>query len=780
VVAGPAACVYNYARCSIVVAMTDSKSLAPSAATDHAASRLGTAESRALLRECFLQYKTRLIDMARSSLDLATDLFEYTRIPDSEIDNFRAKRAVWLERLGATIDDMYEKRIAGHRRKGRRPDATAQGLGVKMLTDDDQAKQTAITDATVEFQRFVRIEGAALDQRFNALMPDRTSHEIDNPFSPAYVLDAFGVTSRAVYPESLVWRSLMGRLIVDLTPGVNKIYIALNRFLADHGVLPEINAAMRARSEYRPDEDAELLPVFKRLLAHAGDAEAGRAAVERGTLPQSTVIASIAALAKSARPATGDHAAPSARVAGDNDAFPDLDPLLALGDAAGSIKILTALQRRDLAQDIVDEAIRGYGAPEGARVPRNLVPSVRDALGEALASAGDRTSADVVALLFDYVFRDASLPERMRQVIGRLQIPILKAALLDPSFFHDSKNPARCFLDELAAASVGASGDESYAEALEIVATDAIDTLAETFEIDVAVFDRARAQIARVVEGERRKAAAALQPTIAAAAGAENVEAERGRVRSTVRDRLAGLEVPGAVRAFAETIWTDHLTQLLKEHGEHAVATAEALRTLDDLMWSVAAKERTGQKQRLAKMIPGLVMAVRKGCTALAVPAERSKAFLDALYDLHIAAIKVPATGAAPDAPAAGVAPVREVPAATAANAGVQPHTRMVLSAAHDFVAEMVPGTWLEFRSDAGPMAARLAWTGALRMRYVFASRSGVHTFVRAPEELVHALVTGPVALLLEPVPLFDRAISAALNVLAARRPDAAAAAHAG
>ncbi len=758
--------------------MTESNSLAAASATDPAAaaSRLGTAESRALLRECFLQYKTRLIDMARSSLDLATDLFEYTRIPDTEIENFRAKRGAWLEKFGATIDDMYERRIAGHRRKGRRPDASAQGLGVKMLTDDDHAKQTTIADATLEFERFVRIEASALEQRFNWLMPDRTSHEIDCPFSPVYVLDAFGATSRAVYPESLVWRSLMGRLIVDLTPGVNKIYIALNRFLADHGVLPEINAAMRARSEYRPDEDAELLPVFKRLLAHAGDADAGQPVVERGTLPHSTLVASIAALTKPMRPATGTTA--SKHDAGDDDAFPALDPLLALGDSAGSIKMLTALQRSDLAQDVVDEAIRAFGAPEDARVPRNLVPSVRDALGDALPSAGDRTTADVVALLFDYVFRDVSLPERMRHVIGQLQIPILKAALLDPSFFHDSKNAARCFLDELAAASVGASGDEQYAKALEIVATDAIDTLAENFEIDIGVFDPARAQIARVVEGERRKAAAALEPAIAAAAGAEKVEAERGRVRSTVRDRLAGLEVPGAVRAFAETIWTDHLTQLLKEHGEHAVVTAEALRTLDDLMWSVAAKERTGQKQRLAKMIPGLVTAVRKGCTGLAVPAERSKAFLDELYNLHIAAIKVPAAAALPGSPAASVAPVREADAAPAAGAGLQPRTRMVLSAAHDFVAEMVPGTWLEFRSDAGPMPARLAWTGALRMRYVFASRSGTHTFVRAPEELVHALVTGPVALLLEPVSLFDRAVSAALNVLAARRPEGAAAVH--
>ncbi|HET9047022.1 MAG TPA: DUF1631 family protein, partial [Casimicrobiaceae bacterium] len=453
-------------------------------------------------------------------------------------------------------------------------------------------------------------------------------------------------------------------------PGVNKIYIALNRFLADHGVLPEINAAMRVRSQYRPDEDSELLPVFKRLLAHAGDAEpASRPAVERGTLPHQTLVASIAALASAARPAADD-ATPSARSHGDDTEFPDLDPLLALGSTAGSIKMLTALQRRDLAQDIVDEAIRAYGAPGDACAPRNLVSSVRDALGDALNS-GERTSADVVALLFDYVFRDGSLPERMRNLIGRLQIPILKAALLDPSFFHDAKNPARCFLDELAAASVGATGDASYAEALEIVATDAIDTLAENFEIDITVFQPARALIARVVEGERKKALAKLEPEIAAAAGAEKVEAERGRVRSTVRDRLAGLEVPGAVRAFAETIWTDYLTQLLKEHGEHAVVTAEALRTLDDLVWSVAAKERTGQKQRLAKMIPGLVMAVRKGCTVLAVPAERSKAFLDELYNLHIAAIKVPGAGTVPGAPGVRASPTPGAPATATPDPGL-------------------------------------------------------------------------------------------------------------
>ena len=52
-------------------------------------------------------------------------------------------------------------------------------------------------------------------------------------------------------------------MLTDIVPSVNKIYIALNRLLADHEVLPEINAALRARSELRPAEDTELLPAIQ-------------------------------------------------------------------------------------------------------------------------------------------------------------------------------------------------------------------------------------------------------------------------------------------------------------------------------------------------------------------------------------------------------------------------------------------------------------------------------------------------------------------------------------
>ena len=78
---------------------------------------------------------------------------------------------------------------------------------------------------------------------------------------------------------------------------------------------------------------------------------------------------------------------------------------------------------------------------------------------------------DVVGFLFDYIFRDPSIPPRFRKLYEGLQLPILKAALADPSFFTDSRNAARRLLEGLADAAIGADDDEAYGEALEHLAT---------------------------------------------------------------------------------------------------------------------------------------------------------------------------------------------------------------------------------------------------------------------------------------------------------------------
>ena len=106
---------------------------------------MGKEEGRAMLRACFAQYRVKLLDVVRASLEQTNDLFETnSHIPDGEVETFRNKRGEWLERFDKTLCDLFDRRIEGMRRKGRRPDADASLATLRVLTAFDHDKQTAL------------------------------------------------------------------------------------------------------------------------------------------------------------------------------------------------------------------------------------------------------------------------------------------------------------------------------------------------------------------------------------------------------------------------------------------------------------------------------------------------------------------------------------------------------------------------------------------------------------------------------------------------------------
>ena len=437
--------------------------------------------------------------------------------------------------------------------------------------------------------------------------------------------------------------------------------------------------------------------------------------------------------------------------------LPQLDPMLALGSLSAAIAVLDRWQRADPggASASGDEEATAAGA--AAAPPLNRIPFIRSAIADKVGSSTDKITMDVIGLLFDYIFRDPSIPPSLRSVFSRLQVPILKTALLDRSFFSDRKHPARRLLDHLAAAAVGATGDAGYAAAFELIATGVVDEVCREFKVDISAFEGADAKLIEFVEGELTKAAPALDKEVEQALAAEESEADRANVRALIRDKLAGVEVPFAVRSFSETIWADYLTSLRANEGTQSDAWTNAVKTLDDLLWSITAKDRSSQKARLAKMVPPLIKNLRNGGLAVKVANERLQPFLESVYQLHMAAIK-PTT----DGSAASPVPLEPIE-------GMDTRTRAIGNV-HDFVSEMVIGTWLSFKSGDAPVNARLSWVSPLRSKYIFTSRERTRAIVLTPEELAWRLGSGKASLVVEPVPLFDRAVSAALDSLASQK----------
>jgi hypothetical protein len=717
-----------------------------------------------------------------------------------------------------------------------------------VLNAFDQEQQAALTRGSFNLFRRTRRELNALDVRVSILMRDLRRTDIDNPFSPGYLLDAMGLTSRQLFPDPRIWRPLMVRLIADTTSGINGAYIKVNRFLAERQVLPEIKAELRARSEHRPADDSELLPAFQRLLKEAGSTAAeqllaldiavpeaapsaeGERSVAPFARPQAPVTAvqqAPAAPSPSSPPASASQAAPvspatdttapaapaptapatteasaadvealravglrlapwlaasnpysvdlahgvpppaAPPVATGGFALPQLDPMLALGSLASTIAALDRWQHMDPGGDLPQDdqvAARPEGE-ESTLLPLNRIPYIRAAISEKIVNSTDKITIDVIGLLFDYIFRDPSIPESLRKLFGRLQVPILKTALVDRSFFSDKKHPARRLLDHLALAAIGATGDAGYRHGFELVAAGVIDEVCRDFKVDVGVFDAADAKLQEFVDAEQSKAVAALDQEVAVQLKVEEGETDRSQVRALIRDKLAGHTLPFDIRAFSETAWADYMTSLRLQHGTDSPEWAASVQTLDDLLWSITVKERTAQKARLAKMVPALIRNLRAGGAAIKVGDERMKPFLEAVFELHMAAIKPHA-----DRPAGESGKDEEVDV-------VESDPVRKIGNMHDFVTEMVLGTWIAFRHGDIVTTARLSWVSPLRSKYIFTSRARSRAIVLTPEELAWRLGSGNATLVVEPVPLFDRAVSAALDSIAKKPAEAAKAA---
>jgi len=756
---------------------------------------LTAVEIKALLQECFVLFRTKLRDMVTLSIGHTNDLFEFSTVSEADAALFLAKRNEWLARFDKSLVYLFNRRLRGERRRGRRPDADASfesGVApnseaslesMALLSPVDYAKQMSLIKASRALIHITKKENLALDARIEVLLGIESGQDVDNPFGAVYVLDAIGSTSRAVYPNQQVWRPLMERTVADMTWSIRNLYVALNRLLADRGILPEIKAVLRARSEHRPKDDRELLSKFTSMMENAGlspamdvepelmddqaaapevvfaetavaansgakpakdDPATGRAA--RNTLSTPSILAGISALAKPDAPGT------TART-GDPHALPDVDPMMTLGASAPLFASLAQLQRHDLPAAILRSAPQSAG-DQAAVVPLNLIPHIRAATASQIANPADRITMDVIGLLFDYIFRDPSIPQPLRQLFSRLQVPIVKAVLLDRVFFSDKGHPARTLLDHLAEAAVGADDDRDYGRAFRELATEVVEEIGRDFDTDVNVFTRADQRLVDFIESERAHLKDALLQHIQHAERAESGEVERAEVRVIIRERLAGLSVPFNVHSFVETTWADYLVTLRKRDGADSAAYREALEAVDKLLWSIVAKERTAQKMRLAKMIPKLIVSLRQGLTTQNVPPDRSRPFLDEIYELHVAAIKPrPADSAAgPQAAAPAVAESREVNV-------------------HDFVADMVIGTWLSFIIDGEPLTAHLAWISPKRGRFIFTRHTPARVLSFTAEELAYELGTGRAKLIVETVPLFDRVVSKALDNLAAKAP---------
>jgi hypothetical protein len=448
------------------------------------------------------------------------------------------------------------------------------------------------------------------------------------------------------------------------------------------------------------------------------------------------------------------------------------------GDAPSAVPIATgellaALSRLQTSRSSLDSGVSSGDELRGRLVaeldldPASGAPRALDPMDEA--------TVDLVFLLFEHILHGNNLPDPVKPLVGRLQIPFIKLALPDQSFFDRRDHPARRLLNHLVELALGRidweepSGAGVYRR-MEAVVNRVVSGSSQEADL----FDELDRQVVAILESERRAAQMRESEARREFEGRQRHQDARRAVLGVIEERLRWYDdLPETVTALICDGWQEVLVAAYEHGGMAGEDWRRAIQTLDRLVWSVQPKAEYGERRELLRSIPELLRSLRESLAAVSFDPRRLARWLRELQTLHMAALRGAGSVTAEDARAAptGPGPITAGGRAGARHTGDNPVSlplsgRPGLGDAPD-VQRVAIGGWIEIRRDDGRrLRVKVAWHSPVSDRFLFVDRHGRNALELTASELSALCAQGALTTLAWDTPIVDRALEAVLRTL--------------
>lgn len=384
---------------------------------------------------------------------------------------------------------------------------------------------------------------------------------------------------------------------------------------------------------------------------------------------------------------------------------------------------------------------------------------------------------DTMALIFESIFDSSDLPDTIKAAIGRLQIPLLKLAIVDPSLFTNDHHPARLLINRMARAAVGLPRNTGWEHPicqrigrLTAAARIALDTRGAPLDAHLADLDTL---IRERDQSIRRAAENSIQMVVEH----ENRQYAEQLAATWLRGRLARTRSP-EVASFLEKYWLRVMVAAVLEDGAAGKRWQESSTTGDELIWSVQPKQSAEERKRLASLASSLVRRIGAGLDAIGVPAAERSPFLNALFDLQTAALRSqaptpPSPGTVADSPRAVVGGASPAAPRVLERDGWRVHYLGMPSdtrSPHTLtVANWQVGDWLRFRmANTEPLCGLGCWQNPSSGTILFFNPDWPYAVAMSAATVDQQIRSGR-AQLVSRVPIFDAAAERALGLLEKR-----------
>ena len=345
-----------------------------------------------------------------------------------------------------------------------------------------------------------------------------------NPLAPTTIVEAFTQALHGIGGDDRIKLTILKELNQTSLGDINAIYADLNRHLEGLKILPEHRPAAitrpqgqdrghgdRAHGDGKGEQgqgaaaapEIDLMAMLQRLVG-ASMARRAPAAQMPGGLPPGGI--QVPSLDGSGPPSVGGglRAGPFSFGTGTGAAAQ-------LGQMGGQRILITPelgealgrLQHGETGFDFGGVPLHVTGLQQDMHnVLRDLQESP---IGER-ANQLEAMTIELVAMLFDFIFETRDLPDSIKALVGRLQIPVLKAAMLDGAFFSKKSHPSRLLVNALADAGIGWSPTMGQDDPLYRKIEQIVHRILDDFTDDIALFDELRKDLEAFLADEERAA----------------------------------------------------------------------------------------------------------------------------------------------------------------------------------------------------------------------------------------------------------------------------------
>ena len=408
----------------------------------------------------------------------------------------------------------------------------------------------------------------------------------------------------------------------------------------------------------------------------------------------------------------------------------------------------------------------------GCMAPADLRQRLRRQLGLApglpvnrTLGAVDEDTLEIVVLLFERILQDPRLPDPIKVEIARLQIPVLRVAVLDKEFFDNAQHPARQFLNNLATATIGWDEEDTKTTAQSVGAKvrSLVERALYAEASDAGLFLELNGELSDFLQREAQNARRVE---------AKVQQVERGKERLKVARRIVdrrmaeGLRqsggVPREVRELLQTAWRDVLLLAYLRDGPESVTWRSGLAVMDRLLWSVTPKRTYEERNQLLRSIPELLRKLKDGLGTISYDQRKVSQLFGRLQTLHMACLQGAVAPVDPakriSAEAAPVFPLESDPGPWEDAAGTSPRigrpgARVDAGPAPAETAALIAAmslhTWIGLsREDGSLTRCRLSWRSAGGQRLHFVNRRGLKVAELGAAELAQRLTQGKVQIL--------------------------------